>query len=118
MFVLMVIVLFFFREFGRIVVTFCIGFDTSIIILLILITVFRVFSIPELQDRSKLFHSSLLTLFGSFSFFNLLRGPLNLLPRLRTPLGFLAFSSFLVRRDFSSSCPLDKFRIKAWNSVF
>src|SRR3954468_1212692 len=61
MFALMVIVLFFFREFGRLVVTFCIGFDTSIIILLILITVFRGFSIPELQDRSKLFHLSLLT---------------------------------------------------------
>src|SRR3954467_8268878 len=62
MFVLMVIVLFFFREFGRIVVTFCISFDTSIIILLILITFFGGFSIPELQDRSKLFHLSLLTL--------------------------------------------------------
>src|SRR3954469_9134476 len=62
MFALMVIVLFVFREFGRIVVTFCIGFDASIIILLILITVFRGFSIPELQDWSKLFHSSLLTL--------------------------------------------------------
>src|SRR3954465_3380263 len=63
MFALMVIVLFFFREFGRIVVTFCIGFDTSIIILLILITVFRGFIILELQDWSKLFYSSLLTLF-------------------------------------------------------
>src|SRR4051812_41075816 len=71
MFVLMVIVLFFFREFRRIVVTFGISFDTSIIILIILITVFRGFSIPELQDRSKLFHLSLVTLFGSFSFFNL-----------------------------------------------
>src|SRR3954466_13994421 len=71
MFALVVIVLFFFREFGRIVVTFCIGFDTSIIILLILITVFRGFSILEWQDWSKLFHSSLLTLFGGFSFFNL-----------------------------------------------
>src|SRR3954466_3038597 len=71
MFFFMVIVLFFFRVFGSIVVTFCISFDTSIIILLILITVFRDFSIHELQDRSELFHSSLLTLFGGFSFFNL-----------------------------------------------
>src|SRR4051812_34529527 len=62
MFVLTVIVLFFFRGFGRIMVTFCISFDTSIIILLILVTVFRGFGIPELQDRSKLFHLSLLTL--------------------------------------------------------
>src|SRR3954470_17124180 len=62
MFVLIVIVPFFFREFGIIVVTFCLGFDTSIITLLILITVFRGFNIPELQDRSKLFHLSLLTL--------------------------------------------------------
>src|SRR3954471_6978394 len=62
MFILMVIFLFFFRGFGGIMVTFCISFDTSIITLLILITVFRGFSIPELQDRSKLFHLSLLTL--------------------------------------------------------
>src|SRR4051812_40828994 len=62
MFVLMVIVIFFFREFGKIMVTFCISFDTSIIILLILITIFRGFGIPELQDRSKIFPQSLLTL--------------------------------------------------------
>src|SRR3954469_20009639 len=62
MFILMVIVLSFFKGFGRIMVTFCISFDTSIIILLILIIVFRGSSIPELQDRSKLFPQSLLTL--------------------------------------------------------
>src|SRR4051812_28144215 len=100
MFVLMVIVLFFFREFGRIVVTFFISFDTSIIILLILITVFRGFSIPELQDRSKIFHSSLLTLLGSFSFFNPFEMAFEPSSQIKNSFGFLGLFLLLSQKGF------------------
>src|SRR3954463_10604435 len=105
MFALMVIVLFFFREFGRIVVTFCISFDTSIIILLILTTVFRGFSIPELQDWSKLFHSSLLTLFGSFSFFNLFERAFEPSSQIENTFGFLSLR-LLSKESFQFILPL------------
>src|SRR3954469_19397471 len=104
MFALMVIVLFFFREFGRVVVTFCISFDTSIIILLILITVFRGFSIPELQDWSKLFPSSLLTLFGSFRFFNLFEGAFE--PYIENTFRFLGLLFLLSQKGFQLILPL------------
>src|SRR4051812_35909637 len=106
MFALMVIVLFFFREFGRIVVTFCINFDTSIIILLILITVFRGFSIPELQDWSKLFHSSLLTLFGSFSFFNLFERVVEPSSQIESTFRFLGLLFLLSQKGFQLILPL------------
>src|SRR3954463_333469 len=106
MFFFMVIVLFFFRVFGSIVVTFCISFDTSIIILLILITVFRGFSTPELQDRSKLFHSSLLTLFGSFSFFDLFERAFEPPSQIENTFRFLGLHFLLSQNGFQLILPL------------
>src|SRR3954469_8988611 len=108
MFILMVIVLFFFRGLGRVMVTFCLSFDTSIIILLIFITVFRGFSIPELQDRSKLFHSSLLTLFGSFSFFNLFDRAFEPSSQIENPFRFLGLLFLLIQKGFQLILPLGK----------
>src|SRR4051812_9595873 len=101
----MVIVLFF-REFGRIVVTFCLSFGTSIIILLIFVTVFRGFSIPELQDRSKLFHLSLLTLSVSFSFFNLFERAFEPSSQIENTFRFLGLLFLLSQKGFQLILPL------------
>src|SRR3954462_2063951 len=107
MFILMVIVLFFFfRGLGRIMVTFCLSLDTSIIILLIFFTVFRGFSIPELQDRSKPFSQSLLALFGSFSFFNLFEGAFEPSFRIENIFRFLGLLFLLSQKGFQLILPL------------
>src|SRR3954464_3910056 len=106
MFFFMVIVLFFFRVFGRVVVTFCVSFDTSIIISLILIIVFRGFSIPELQDRSKLFYSSLLTFFGSFCFFNLFERAFEPSSQIENTFRFLGLLFLLIQKGFQLILPL------------
>src|SRR3954466_8928180 len=106
MFVLMVIIFFFFRRLGSIMVTFCLSLDTSIIILLIFVTVFRGFSIPELQDRSKLFPQSLVALFGSFSFFNLFERSFEPSSQIENTFRFLGLLFLLSQKGFQLILPL------------
>src|SRR4051812_9162496 len=92
--VLIVVVLFFLRGLDRIMVSFHISFDTSIVLLFIVI------------------------LFGNLDFFSFLEWSSESSSHVKDTHGSSSLFSFLIKRVFSSSCPLDKYKIKAWNWVF